>query len=130
MVWASKCTTLDYITDPALAEAIASRRGVEFCTEMGFRSITMEGHAMEIVLALKKEDGHSSKYSCILKDARFKLSNFHSWGISFVHREANAATHELAHLAVTQHLHHVWIDTYPISLSATVRKDQCNLMKL
>lgn len=83
---------------------------------------------MEIVSALRKDDGWPSKYSSIMADARIMLSNFQSWNVSFVRREGNEAAHKLAQLAVKQHLHHVWIGTWPSCLSGIVWKDQCNFI--
>lgn len=47
-VRASLFMTQAYIFDPATAEAFAARRGIEFCRELGFRSIIMEGDLLEI----------------------------------------------------------------------------------
>jgi hypothetical protein len=40
------------VTDPSVAEAIAAKLGVEFCREMAFQNIVMEGDAQELVNAM------------------------------------------------------------------------------
>ncbi len=38
-------------------------------------------------------------------------------------REGNSVAHRLARLAVTQKVSVVWVDTYPVSIEVSVRKD-------
>jgi hypothetical protein len=78
------CTTQSYISDSATAEAYAARRGLDFCRELGLRSIILEGDLREIVMALRKEEGWLRKYSNFLIDAHNTLLTFHDWSTSFV----------------------------------------------
>jgi hypothetical protein len=44
-VRATKCSYQQYLTDPATAEAFAARQGADFCRNLGFQSVWMEGDA-------------------------------------------------------------------------------------
>jgi hypothetical protein len=89
---------------------------VEFCTELGNRSIIMEGDALEIVSALRKEEGWPSKYNNFMEEARDLLSCFHRWSVNYVRRECNVVAHSLSQLVAKHCLHHVWFDTWLHSL--------------
>jgi hypothetical protein len=56
------CSTVAYISDSTLAEALAARKGVELARTLGIRSFTLEGDSMVIVEALKKSDFSSGVY--------------------------------------------------------------------
>ncbi len=92
-----------------VAEAIAAI-GVEFCREMGFSTIVMEGDAQELVTALGKADQCSSAYGSIIQDARTRLSTFQAWTIQHVRREGNNVAYSLARWAVSQQLHQTCIE--------------------
>lgn len=51
------------------------------------------------------------------------VESFQSWSVQFVRQDGNEAAPALSQLALTQHCHHVWIDTWPSSLSWIVPKD-------
>jgi ribonuclease HI len=52
-VWGSMCSYMKYLTDPATVEAYAARWGVEFCRDMGFQSVILEGDAQVKVKAIQ-----------------------------------------------------------------------------
>jgi ribonuclease HI len=54
---AALCMTQPYISDPATAEAFAARRGIQLCRELGIRNIILEGDSLEIVTAMRKNEG-------------------------------------------------------------------------
>jgi ribonuclease HI len=41
----AKCTTIRFVADPSVAEALAARMGVELCRELEFHDILLEGDA-------------------------------------------------------------------------------------
>jgi hypothetical protein len=49
------CETVDHIQDPATAESLAARKGAELGVSLGLQNINLEGEALEIVGALRKE---------------------------------------------------------------------------
>jgi hypothetical protein len=87
----------------------------------------LEGDALEIVSATRKEDGYPRKYGNIIEDVQKLLASFHSWSVRFVRREGNAVAHYLAQLAVTKKLNQEWFDKCPRGLSESVRKDLCKI---
>lgn len=101
------CTYKSYVSDPTIAEALAARHGVEFCRDLGFPSIVLEGDAQEIVSALGNEAQCLGKYMSLIADARDLLTSFQSWFVSYVRREGNRVVHQLARMAVSHHLHQV-----------------------
>jgi uncharacterized protein YwbE len=121
------CSTVEFISDPTLAEAMAARKGVEFAKMLGLRSFLMEGDSLEIVEAIRNGEDSSKRYRGVVHDILVKLSDFHMWGISFVCRGGNRVAHEIAKIDVSLSLHQVWIDTFPSSLSNCIQKDYCNL---
>jgi hypothetical protein len=99
------CSTVAYISDSALAEAMAARKGVEFERRLGLRSFTLEGNSMVIVEALKKCDVSSDVYGGVVCDIISKLSDFDLCDFSFVRRCGNSVAHEVAKLVVSISLH-------------------------
>jgi ribonuclease HI len=54
-VIAARSTIRNMIADSAVAEAFAAFHAVEFCREMGFNDIILEGDALQIGMATKVE---------------------------------------------------------------------------
>ncbi len=46
-----------HIFDPATMEAFAARRRIQLCRELGIRNIILEGDSLEIVTAMRKNEG-------------------------------------------------------------------------
>jgi hypothetical protein len=67
------CETKEFVNDPAVAEALAARRGVELCEEWGIRKLLLEGDALLIVQALTSDIGGWAPYGMITMDAKQKL---------------------------------------------------------
>jgi hypothetical protein len=67
-VVAVMCSTLPYIKDPTVAEAIGAKRAVEFGRERGFPSIKLEGDALEIVLALRSLEECCGAYGNVITE--------------------------------------------------------------
>jgi hypothetical protein len=107
------CSTLPYIRDPAVAEAISAKRAVEFGREMGFPSIELEGDAREIVLALGSSEERCGAYGNIIMEIRLLLGSFLYWRVGHVGRQGNMVAHQLAKFAVAHHSQHVWVGVCP-----------------
>jgi len=114
------CSTVAFISDPTLAEAIVARRGVDFAKMLGLQSFTLEGDSLVIVEALRKGEDSSKAYGRMVHDSLDKLSDFEMYGISFVCRGGNIVAHEIVKLAASLSLHQVWIDSFPSSLSVCI----------
>jgi ribonuclease HI len=112
-VLASMCTTMPFITDPTVAEAVAAWRAVQFCIEHDFQDIFLEGDALEIVQALHQDTPNRSRYGQLIEDTRDCLNSRHSWVVSHIRRGANEAAHRLAQAALHQSLDQSWLGCYP-----------------
>jgi hypothetical protein len=121
------CSTVAYVLDSTLVEALAARKGVELARRLGLRSFTQEGDSMVIVEALKKSDISSGVYGGVVCDIFSHLSDFELLDFSFIRRGGNIVTHEVAKLVVSMSLHQLWIDSFSSSLSVCIQKDYCNL---
>lgn len=108
-VYGVMCSTVAYILDSALAEAMAARKGVEFARRLGLWSFTLKGDFMLIVEALKKCDVSFGIYGGVVCDIISKLSNFDLYDFFifflFVEVVINSVAHEVANLIVSMSLH-------------------------
>jgi hypothetical protein len=95
------CETKEFVHDPAVAEALAAKRGVELSAEWGIQKLLLEGDALQIVQALNSDTGEWAPYGMITMDAKQKLQTFQEFNVVHVPREANRAAHCLAKLALT-----------------------------
>jgi ribonuclease HI len=77
-VRASLCNFLPYLTNPAVAEAFATRQGAELLRDMGFQKILLEGDAQVIVQAINYAGVCSARYANIIDDTRTILQSFSS----------------------------------------------------
>lgn len=59
---ASFCTTVPFITNPALAEAVAAWKAIGFCYEQDFPRLILEGDALDIVQGLRQEGPSWCRY--------------------------------------------------------------------
>jgi hypothetical protein len=97
-----------FITDPSIAEAVATWKATVFCCDQGFQSVILEGDALEIVQAFRQEGPSWSKYGQIIANSRTRLNSIQSWEPSHIRREANEAAHLLAKAALHQSLDGLW----------------------
>lgn len=63
--------------------------------------IILEGDALEIVQALRKEGDAWGLYRQVLNDTKYLLQRFQEHCVNHVGREANGAAHNLAKLALS-----------------------------
>jgi hypothetical protein len=100
-VLGAMCSVQSYITDPTTAEALGTHWGVEFGRFLSLNSLILEGDALEVVLALQRDDEGAGSYGSLIVDTRAVLSGVRSWVIQHVGRDGNMAAHHLAKLAVS-----------------------------
>jgi hypothetical protein len=119
-VIATQCAVQKFILDPSVAEAIGAKLGAEFGRTLGLYSIFLEGDTSEVVSALNREEEEFSRMGSIIAEARKILKEFPVWKVGSVRRGCNNAAHQLAKLAVSQNLSHIWMDSYPSCISEIV----------
>lgn len=100
LILASMYTTVPFITDPSVVEAVATWKAVVFCIEKGFQRIYLKGDALEIVQALRQEAPSWSQYGQLIEDTRVRLGSFHFWFLGYIRRDANEVAYCLAQAVV------------------------------
>lgn len=81
-IMAIMCTTVPFITDPTVTEAVALWKVASFCLELGFQRLHLEGDALEIVQTLQQRDSCFSRYGQLIDDTRVRLSSLQTWHVS------------------------------------------------
>jgi ribonuclease HI len=100
LVAAAKSTTIFATFEPAAGEALAARQVAEFCRDLGFFDIILEGDSLMVTKALEGKGENWLKFGQIVEDTKLLLRSFQHWSISHVRREANGAAHGLAKEAI------------------------------
>ncbi|GLT53638.1 hypothetical protein SLA2020_268960 [Shorea laevis] len=75
LVLSSLCSTLSFITDPVIAEAVAAWKAANLCQALGFQRVILEGDALAIVQALQQTMPSWCKYGQIIADTRTILNS-------------------------------------------------------
>jgi hypothetical protein len=68
------CSVQRYISDPATAEALGTLRGAEFGRFMGLQSLILEGDALEMGLAIQRDDEGTGSYGNLTLDTKAILA--------------------------------------------------------
>jgi hypothetical protein len=70
----------DNIIDHGIAKAITALGATIFCRELGHQRVVLEGDALQVVQALRKEDKNLSKYCHLIENLKnLKLPSGHSY---------------------------------------------------
>lgn len=112
-VVASKCFIQRYMSDAAIAEAFGACQAASFGRWLGLSSVWLEGDALDIIMALGREEDDEGKYGNFLVETRVILKHFLSFTVGHVRSEGNFAAHLLAKLAVSHQLNQVWFNSFP-----------------
>jgi ribonuclease HI len=112
-VIATQCSTWQYITDPAVAEAMALRTAAAVRQQLGIMEVILEGDSLEVVQAVKKEEESWTNFGPIVEEVKDMLKGCHSWKISHVKRTANEVAHKMAKMVVSLNVNQIWVSTIP-----------------
>ncbi|KAF5467400.1 hypothetical protein F2P56_017226 [Juglans regia] len=99
-VQASICCNIDAELQPAVVEAMALRRALMLCYDLGFSRVVFEGDCQE-VNAINSSHESSAKASSLIHDIKRLLKYRVGWKVSFNYRETNLAAYQLAKLAIS-----------------------------
>lgn len=69
----------DSFSSVLTAETLGHFETVNFCKDMGFTSLILEGDALKVIQILRKEVEDWSEGGCIIHDARALLGTFANW---------------------------------------------------
>ena len=71
-------------------------RAAHLCRELRFYSVVLEGDALQVMQALRKDGKSWSRYWHIIEEAEGVLSSLQSWKVNHVKRNLNGTSHCLA----------------------------------
>lgn len=123
-VLATMCTTVPFITDPAIAEAMGVWKAAVLCCELRIQRAIFEGDSLEVVQALRREEPSWCHYGQLIADTRAKLHSLQYWSPVHVNREANEVSHCLAKAAFSQSLDCIWHGDYLVFIQNLVLAEQ------
>ncbi|XP_059458257.1 uncharacterized protein LOC132187840 [Corylus avellana] len=109
-VLVAKNQTIHAIHELVTGEALAALHAAEFCRELGFFEILLEGDSMLVVKAIGGNTQNWLKYGQIVEDTNMVLRSLRHWKIGHVKRKANEAAHVLAKEAVRTVTDNIWIE--------------------
>ncbi|XP_042944540.1 uncharacterized protein LOC122278417 [Carya illinoinensis] len=92
----TKKLSLSSLTEPALAEASGAFHAANLAKDMEFRSVILEGDALQIVNGINHHAERWDRVGMVLLDTRVLLSSLAQWKVSFVRRGGNQVAHDLA----------------------------------
>ncbi|KAF5450671.1 hypothetical protein F2P56_031001 [Juglans regia] len=114
-------------TKAVVVEAIALRRTIEVCKEMGFNKVIFEGDALVIINTVKENVMCWTWYGQVVEDVKSSLKELLHWKILFVRRDGNMIAHRLAKFALNIGKLTCWIEECPVFISSLIAFDMaCN----
>jgi hypothetical protein len=122
---AALCATRDFITEPAVAEAVAAGKAVEVITWLGAEKVILEGDALEIVNVFSNEERWMGTYGGIMHEAK-QILNFYctEWRVKHVQRCCNEVAHAIARMALHVNQECLRIDNFPSYIGDLVNAEQ------
>lgn len=120
---------IQLVNNPTLAEAIALRKIMFICLDLGFNSLVFEGDYCKLLVSLIYSKVKAcTKLSPILFDIQVLLHQNPLWPVTFMYRKPNMVTHSLAMLACQLHNDLIWIEDCPSNVMSYVLFDKfCNV---
>jgi hypothetical protein len=85
-----------YITDPIITESTVAWQAALFYRDLGYQRVELEGDALQVVHALRKECCNLSKYEHIIEETCGVLNSLFQWKVSRIWQMANEAGHTFA----------------------------------
>lgn len=123
-IMACLCTSVDFILNPAIAEAYVLRRVMKFCLDLGVQSAIFKGDALSVVQATNNKDEIWIEMGSTVEDTRKMLSQNLSWSVVYMYREVNCITDTLVKLAIQFVEEKVWIEEGPVHILNMVLKEK------
>jgi ribonuclease HI len=78
-VCAAKSEVIQRLHEPDTGEAWGALRAVEFCEEMGFFDIILEGDSLNVVKAVGESEASWKPFGKIVEDTKVVLGSLRSW---------------------------------------------------
>ncbi|KAL4312649.1 hypothetical protein GQ457_01G024910 [Hibiscus cannabinus] len=111
------------VADAFSAEAIACELAVNFASDLGFRSVQVEGDSLSIIKKLNATTMDRSLISPIISDIQSLRGSFDNITFSFVGRQGNMVAHELVKLGILLTEPMYWMKEVPMQVERLVFRD-------
>ncbi|KAK8510277.1 hypothetical protein V6N13_103869 [Hibiscus sabdariffa] len=111
------------VADAFTAEALACETAVTFATDLGFRSVQVEGDSLSIIKKLNAATMNRSLINPIISDIQILRGSFDNITFSFVGRQGNMVAHELAKLGIKFSEPMYWMEEVPMQVERLVLRD-------
>jgi hypothetical protein len=115
---------LPSIMDPTCAEAYGVWKLAEFCSSEVYRTLEVEGDALEIVQELHADSICRSSYGHLVEGTKQLLNMANKWEAKHVRRFGNTAAHLLAHFALSCNAQQSWYFECPSCIQETILVEQ------
>jgi hypothetical protein len=115
---------LPSIMDLTRAEAYGVWKLAEFCSSEGYRTIEVEGDALEIMQALRANSICRSSYGHLVEGTKQLLNMADKWEAKHVRRSGNTAAHLLAQFALSCNVQQSWYLECPLCVQETILVEQ------
>jgi len=116
----SKCEVLvtffehkDHIIALEIAKAMAALKAVNFNHKLSFYKVILEGDALQMVHALRKEDSNWCIYDHLIEETMGALHSMQSWKVHHLRHNLNDAAHRLVNVALSLSEAHVCLEETP-----------------
>ncbi|KAK8606864.1 hypothetical protein V6N13_052617 [Hibiscus sabdariffa] len=111
------------VADAFSAEALACESAVTFASDLGFRSVQVEGDSLSIIKKFNAATMDRSLISPIISDIQTLRGSFDNITFSFVGRQGNMVAHELAKLGIQLSEPMYWMEEVPMQVERLVLRD-------
>jgi hypothetical protein len=83
----------DHIIEFNIVEAFAALRAINFCRELGFYRVILEGDALQVMQVLNKDGKIWYRYGHCIEKARRALTCLQRWNVNHILRHINGKAH-------------------------------------
>lgn len=109
--------------DPLVEEADAVRRALIKAKAEGWENIEVQSDCKAAIERIKEENAQDARIGTIVEDISRMRLEFSNCFLSFIKREGNSVSHEMARFALTCISEIQWKDSFPSWLTRLARKD-------
>lgn len=121
--YAALVTTMPFIRDREVAEAMAAWRAFMFCEDLGVHKAVFEGDYLNVVNAINSHEECWRSCGNLVGGMQEKLMQHSEWLVNFTRREANLVAYCLAKHALEIHHEVVWKEVCPPFLKPLVHEE-------
>lgn len=118
------------VVDPKGVEVMAALNAVQFCNEVGFFNVSLEGDALAVIKEINSGPPFLSHIGHFVESIHQEVGLLQSSCFNFIPREANSLAHSLAKEAVSSRTSNVWSEEMPTSIQNIVLREKFLLRSL